>query len=100
MTTDCPLCGREMVAGPTINDHHLIPKCKGGKKISPETLHVVCHRKIHSVFTEQELKTYYHTWDRLKENDNIVSFIKWVANKPNEYLDTHRETKSRKRKRR
>ncbi len=96
----CPLCGREMIAGPTVNDHHLIPRSKGGKKIPPDTLHVVCHRKIHSVFTDNELMVSYNTWETLKAHDQIASFIKWVGKKPSEYVDVHRETKSRKRKRR
>jgi hypothetical protein len=89
-----------MIAGPTVDDHHLIPKSKGGKKIPPVTMHIVCHRKIHSVFTDNELMTYYNTWERIQEHEQIASFIKWVSKKPAEYLDVHRETKSRKRKRR
>lgn len=96
----CPLCGREMVPGPTINDHHLIPRSKGGKRIPPITMHVVCHRKIHSVFTDNELSNYYNTFERLREHEQIISFIKWVGKKPSEYVDVHRETKNRKRKRR
>jgi len=99
-TCNCPLCGREMIAGPTVDDHHLIPKSKGGKKIPPVTMHIVCHRKIHSVFTDNELMTYYNTWERIQEHEQIEAFIKWVGKKPAEYLDVHRETKSRKRKRR
>lgn len=96
----CPLCGREMVPGPTIDDHHLVPRAKGGKRIPPVTVHIVCHRKIHSVFTESELANHYNTFTLLKEHELIASFIKWVSRKPPEYIDVHRETKSRKRKRR
>jgi len=83
-----------------VNKHHLIPKSKGGKKIPPVAMHVVCHRKIHSVFTDNELLTSYNTWESIQEHEQIASFIKWVSKKPAEYTDVHRETKSRKRKRR
>ena len=39
----CPICSRDMIKGASINDHHFIPKSKGGKAEDKITLHVVCH---------------------------------------------------------
>ena len=50
--------------------------------------HKICQAKVHAVFTETELKTYYHTVDRLKEHDDIAKFIKWVSKKELEFFDT------------
>lgn len=89
-----------MVDGASLDKHHLIPRSKKGK--AAELCHKVCHRKIHSIFTDNQLRDYYHTWDRLRENEEIQKFIAWVrkqfARNP-EYVDVHRETGQKKRKR-
>ena len=94
---DCPLCGREMIEGPTVDLHHLIPRSKGGKETV--LLHLVCHRKIHSLFTEKELARAYNTIEKLKENVEIQKFIEWVFKKPPEFVIWHTEHKIKKRRR-
>lgn len=86
----CGLCGREVIKGPSADEHHLIPKSFKGKVT--ETIHRVCHTKIHSVFTEKELAVHYHTFDRLKEHDEIKKFIKWVAKKPPDFYTKNEQT--------
>lgn len=84
----CPLCGRELVIGPSVNEHHLVPRShRGREKIR---MHRICHNKIHSVFTEKELAHYYHTVDRLLENEEIRRFVAWLQNKNPAYYDAHR----------
>lgn len=94
---NCPLCGRELIDGPTVNAHHLIPKTfKGNVTV---LIHTICHSKIHSVLTERELLQHYHTIDRLQEHPEIEKFIRWVAKKDPEFRsrnETHRQ-KSRRR---
>lgn len=92
----CPLCGRVMIPGPTIDEHHLVPKSKGGK--DKYKCHRVCHRKIHATLTEKELAQKYHTWDSLKQHPNIQTFIKWVAKKPPEFYDGSISSKAKKRR--
>ena len=41
----CPLCGRVLEPGASVDEHHLVPKSKGGKVKS--LIHRICHRKIH-----------------------------------------------------
>lgn len=81
----CPLCKRPL-AEPS-NRHHLVPLSKGGKGTDTLIMHKICHTKIHSVLTETELKTYYHTIERLQEQEEIAKFIKWVSKKPPEFYD-------------
>lgn len=81
----CPLCSRPL-AGPC-NKHHLIPISKGGKHTPTILLHKICHDKIHAVLTETELRNYYHTIERLQEQEEIARFIKWLRNKPPEFYD-------------
>lgn len=84
----CPLCGRELVDGPSVNEHHLVPRSHRGRlKVR---MHRICHSKIHSVFSERELALYYHTWERLLEHEDIRKFVHWVRKKDAAYVDSHR----------
>jgi hypothetical protein len=92
----CPLCGRPL--GRDFNKHHLVPKTFKGRVTID--LHRICHNKIHSVFSERELKQYYHTIERLLENEEIRKFVKWLQNKHADFYESHRDTGTRKGKRR
>ena len=81
----CPLCGREMIDGPSVNEHHWVPKSLGGTEKS--LLHKVCHRMIHEVFSEKELATAYATPEALRAHPDIAAFIKWVCKKPADFVD-------------
>ena len=72
----CPLCGR-VLGTVNIDRHHLIPKTFKGKEQFP--IHKICHRKIHSAFTERELLQTYHTWEALRAHEDIRAFVDWVA---------------------
>jgi hypothetical protein len=85
----CPLCKRELGEDSNWNEHHLVPKCKKGK-ITVD-LHKVCHNKIHSVFTEKQLEKYYHTIERILENEEIQKFVKWIFKKPVEFYVKHKK---------
>lgn len=69
------------------NKHHLLPLSKGGKNTPTVLMHKICHDKIHAVFTETELMRYYHTIERLLENEEMARFIKWLMNKPPGFYD-------------
>lgn len=84
----CPLCGRPMVAGPSLDRHHWVPRSEGGRE--QILMHRICHRKIHSVFTERELATTYSSPEALRAHPEIARFLKWVRKKPPEYMDRHR----------
>ena len=90
----CPLCDREITKKSYADEHHLIPKSLGGKETI--TLHRICHSKIHSVFTERELKNKYFTIENLKKHEEIIKFNKWIKNKPPEF---HVKTKKNNKKR-
>ena len=85
-TTDtCPLCGRELAA--PISKHHLMPLSKGGKDTPTVPMHQICHFKVHTVFSETELKNYYHTVERILENEEMQKFVKWVKKKEPSFYD-------------
>lgn len=91
----CPLCGRNI---PTKHrsKHHLIPVAENGRHEKKVVIHKICHSKIHSVFTEEELALKYNTIEKLKPHEDIQKFIKWVQNKPENYYDSSKMKRSRK----
>ena len=58
-------------------------------------LHQICHSKIHSLFTEREIEVKYFTIEKLLNNEEIVKFVNWLTNKPNDFYDS---TKMKRRK--
>ena len=91
----CPLCGRPLGTA-NIDRHHLVPQSLKGREQFP--IHKICHRKIHSVFTEKELLRTYHTWDKLREHEDIRTFIEWVAKKPPGFYTTTATANAKKRR--
>jgi hypothetical protein len=89
-TTNCPLCGRLLPTGASVDEHHLIPRSEGGKE--KHRIHRICHRKIHATLTEKELANEYSTWEALKQHEDLQTFIKWVAKKPAIFMDNSRKT--------
>lgn len=91
----CPLCGR-VLGSSNIDRHHLIPKAFKGKEQFP--IHKICHRKIHSAFTEKELLEKLHTWEALRQHEEIQVFIKWVAKKAPAYYSNTVSSNRKKRR--
>jgi hypothetical protein len=87
----CPVCGRPIVEGPGADRYHWLPKSRGGR--ASEAIHVVCHRKLHSVFTPKELASDYDTPEAVRAHTEIAKFIRWVRRKPPEYIDRHEKPK-------
>lgn len=91
----CPLCGR-VLGNVNIDRHHLTPRKFKGK--DQYALHKICHRKIHSSFTERELFRSLHTWQALRATEEIRIFIAWVANKPPEFYTRTMTANAKKKK--
>ena len=81
----CPICDRDMWKDIFVNRHHLIPKCEGGTET--EWLHQICHRKIHSIFTEKELAKEYFDPEKIKLHPEMIKFIKWIKKKDPGFYD-------------
>jgi len=91
----CPLCGRPL-GSMNVDRHHLIPKTfKGTQQFF---VHKICHRKIHSVFTEKELYKSFHTWEALQAHPEIETFIVWVAKKEPGFYSRTFTTNTKRRK--
>ena len=90
----CPLCGRPMIDGPSIDRHHWVPRSQGGGEWS--SLHRICHKKIHSLFSEAELAKTYASAEALSANPDIKTFVKWVRKQPTELIGRHAKPARRK----
>ena len=88
--TLCPLCGRSIPQSQK-DLHHLIPKSHGGRQTI--ALHRICHQQIHALFTETELARQYNTIDKLKLQNELMAFIKWVQLKPVDFYERTRKSR-------
>lgn len=95
----CAICTRVLLDGPSVDDHHLIPKSKGGKYTDVIKIHRICHNKIHSIWTENELASEFNTTEKILQNKEIKNFIKWVVKKPADFYSSTKDSKTRKNKR-
>ena len=95
---NCPICQRE--DGEMMQDHHLKPRTfrNRDKSINDKdnliTIHKVCHSTIHAFFKEKELFKYYHTVERLLEDQDMQNFVEWIKKKdPDFYVKMTRSNK-------
>ncbi|EGF31135.1 hypothetical protein IMCC9480_320 [Oxalobacteraceae bacterium IMCC9480] len=56
------------------------------------SLHRICHRQIHALFTETELARQFSTVEQLKQQDEMSRFLKWVKTKPNDFFEKSRKS--------
>lgn len=84
----CPLCGRPLPEGPSVDAHHPVPRSLGGTVTVP--MHRICHRKLHATFTERELAGFGDDWARLRAQPDLEAFLRWVVRRPPEYDDPSR----------
>jgi hypothetical protein len=70
----CPLCERPNYH-PT--DHHLTPKCRGGKVTA--TLCRDCHRAIHVTFSNKQLEREFNNVDALMANEKFARMVHYIA---------------------
>ncbi len=89
----CLICQRPLGNSKRISKHHLIPKSRGGKHTDTVLLHNICHQKIHSVFTEKELRDEFHTVEKLTEHEEMRKFIRWVAKKDINFYQKNKKLK-------
>lgn len=78
MNGKCELCGIET----NLTLHHLIPKVKchsskyDNKLKNDESNHIMicneCHSQIHAMFSENELRDFFNTKEKLLENDDFI----------------------------
>jgi hypothetical protein len=84
----CPLCYRPL--GGTVTRHHLYPQKYGRKKghkahakeFPVLTLHKICHRMIHALFSEKLLAEHLNTIEALRAHPAMQPFLEFIVEKP------------------
>ncbi len=104
----CPLCGMSMIAGKSVSRHHLVPQLKGGGPSSK--MHEVCHGKLHSLWSEGELRDIFKAagsddgyWRTISTDERIQKFRKFVRKqfaRDSEYVDSNKLSNTHKKRRR
>jgi uncharacterized protein YlaI len=81
MSTDrCAICERDVET----TRHHLTPK---NRKESPvAAICESCHRQIHAVFTNHELKHRYDAVAKLRESAEMRKFAAWIRKTDKEHV--------------
>lgn len=83
--------------------HHLIPKTrhknkKNKKNFTREEVHEQidvcrpCHDQIHTLFNEKELEYEFNTIEKLKMDERIQKWIKFIRSKPEGFRVQHRKS--------
>ncbi|MFC7132850.1 MULTISPECIES: hypothetical protein [Salinibaculum] len=81
MTTTCALCQRvvpdERIPDPqVVQEHHLVPE---NRKDSPTVLLCrPCHKQIHALFSNAELREEYDTIEALREAERLADYVEWI----------------------
>jgi len=101
MPTTCALCQRsipdERIDDPqVIQEHHLRPE----RRAESPTVDLCrpCHKQIHALFTNEELREDYDTVDALQDAERLADYLSWI--RTTEKLDIQVETSDHVRERR
>jgi hypothetical protein len=63
-----------------IRNHHIIPKCKGGKETIPVCF--VCENFIHASWSHNELRDTYNSVEAILNSPKFQAFLKWRLKQP------------------
>ncbi|ELY51706.1 hypothetical protein [Natronolimnohabitans innermongolicus] len=83
MSTTCALCRRvvpdERIDDPqVVQEHHLRPEERAS---SPTVLLCrPCHKQIHAVFSNDELRDEYDTIASLRAANRLQAYLEWIRN--------------------
>ena len=111
----CALCGRQV---PAVTRHHLMPRSRSlrrrgqveraddarielvkgaARPAADETIDLcqACHGMVHAVCSEKELERSYYTRDLLLGNEEIATFVTWVAKQRGDRKISVRRTRER-----
>ena len=92
----CELCEREDV---DTTVHHLLPKEMGGTFEPTAHLCIPCHKQIHALYTNEEIAVRLTTIPKLKEDPQLLRFLKWIRKQPGTKIMKIKKSNERKRKR-
>jgi 5-methylcytosine-specific restriction endonuclease McrA len=89
----CLLCERDV---PSLTDHHIVPKSRGGKALI--AICKDCHRQLHALFDNKTLEEELNTEEAIKLNKQFRNYLKWIRRRP--FGVVHKARRSRDTKKR
>jgi hypothetical protein len=91
----CPLCNRP---SHFTSDHHLIPKCRGGKPQDTVLICQDCHDCIHALFSNKQLEEEFSSVEALLSNERFAGAVKFIAKQdPTRRMKTKRANDQKRR---
>jgi hypothetical protein len=98
----CLLCRRPLDGN--VTHHHLYPQKYGRKKghkahasVFPVvSLHKICHRMTHALFSEKYLAKHLNTIEALRAHPEMQSFLEFIEDKPPSFDVRVRRNKEKK----
>lgn len=87
-----------MIHDGSIDEHHFIPKSRGGKEKT--FIHRICHRFIHSQWTEKQLEKEFSDPAIIIQTPEAQKFIKYVSKKHPSFYDLTISSNNKRRKKR
>lgn len=88
----CWLCERPL--GRVVEWHHPLPKSRGGRDTVP--VHPICHRTLHTLFSNGELARFGPDRSRLVAEAALARFLAWIEGKdPDFHAPTFRSSSRR-----
>jgi len=98
----CSICGRS-VPKEYQEEHHFVPSsiCKRNKYLKIETNHKTikvcrcCGDMLHKLFSLKELAEQYNTIEKIKDNEDVQNWIRWISKKPNDFNICMKEKKKK-----
>lgn len=94
----CPLCNRELILP---SDHHLKPKCRGGKRDEENMLLICrdCHDAVHALFSNKQLESEFDSVEALMANERFAKTVKFISKQdPGGRTKTKRSNDKRRRR--
>lgn len=84
----CWLCERPLCK--RVERHHSLSKSRKGREAVE--VHPICHRTLHTRYTNAEQARMGGDAVAIRSNPDIAAFLRWIANKP---ADFHAPTRKR-----
>ena len=91
MDNICELCNRKT---DKLTKHHLLPREEGGKEEHISHICSDCHRQIHALYTNKELAIRLDTIDKLKEDEKISKYLKFIRKQPGSKVATIKKSRN------
>lgn len=86
---NCAIC-REVMVKESVSRHHVIPRAitraREEKPSSSIFAHMICHKILHILFTNEELAEGLYTAKLIRSHPTIIEVCKWLKEVPEDWF--------------